>query len=191
MARRPRQRSGRAHSRRRVSFSGQNLELEKIGRYHADIESSLRRYFSWENAVVESRFVGYTRQDVEGELEATLAEVEHNSSMNILASLEATFRIDYLQRSYKRKRGALSTELREVYQRKGEYASLEDEILPAWRRCTPNYSQVLSDLVGAFKYRHWLAHGRYWSPKLGRGFRFDELYLLADGIYYDFTFEVV
>ena len=191
MARRRVQRSGRAHRRRRVSFSKQNLELEEINRHHTDIEESVRSYFSWGNAGAISRFVGYTREEVESELELTLAESERNSAMSILAALEATFRIDYLQRNYRRKRDVLSKELRDVYKTKGEYASLEDEVLPAWRRCKPKYAEEISNLVGAFKYRHWLAHGRYWTPKLGQRYGYHDLYLLADGISYQFPFEVV
>ena len=190
MARSTRQRSGRTRRRRRVSFSGQNLELEEIGRYHADIDNSLRRYFSWENATTEARFVGYTRNDLERELASTLAEVEHNSSMSILASLEATFRVDYLQRNYKRKRDTLSRQLRAVYERKAEHASLEDEILPTWRRCAPRYGQVFSDLAGAFKYRHWLAHGRYWTPIFGGRYAYQELFQLAGEIFDEFSFEL-
>ena len=116
--------------------------------------------------------------------------MEHNFAMNILASLEATFRIDYLQRNYKRKRDLLSRELRAVYQVKGEYASLEDEILTAWRRCVPKYAQAISELVGAFKYRHWLAHGRYWTPRHGRRYAYHELFQLADAIFDELIFEV-
>jgi hypothetical protein len=37
-------------------------------------------------------------------------------------------------------------------------------------------------LKAAFLYRHWLAHGRYWKPKLGRVHDFDSLYLLAQTV---------
>ena len=172
-----------------MRFSGETPELANIGRHHADIDSSLRRYFSWEHAVGEARFVGYSRAELEAELESTLAEVEHTSSMSILASLEATFRVDYLQRNYKRKRDVLSKRLRDVYDRKGERASLEDEILPTWRRCTPDYARAISELAGAFKYRHWLAHGRYWTPRFGRRYAYHELFLLAAELFDELSFE--
>ena len=34
-------------------------------------------------------------------------------------------------------------------------------------------------MITAFKYRHWLAHGRYWEPKLGRIYDYYSLYDLA------------
>lgn len=42
---------------------------------------------------------------------------------------------------------------------------------------------LLGELAGAFRYRHWLAHGRYWQPKLGR--KYD--YLSVFGLAYEFN----
>ena len=157
MARKVTRRSGKSRKQNRISFSGQNLELQTIDQYHKDFESSLRMYFSWENAVTQPRFFGYTMEELEIEFEATLAELEKNSSMSVLAALEAIFRIDYLQRNYNRRRDVLPKSLRAVHATRGERASLEDEIFPVWRSCKPEYARVISELVGAFKYRHWLA----------------------------------
>jgi hypothetical protein len=41
-------------------------------------------------------------------------------------------------------------------------------------------SIIIGDLRGAFRFRHWLAHGRYWTPKLGRRYDFDDVFALAD-----------
>lgn len=43
----------------------------------------------------------------------------------------------------------------------------------------PQYKGFISELITAFKYRHWLAHGRYWEPKLGRIYDYYSLYDLA------------
>jgi len=42
-----------------------------------------------------------------------------------------------------------------------------------------SYSKLINALQGAFKYRHWLAHGRYWVPKYGQKYDFDSVYVLA------------
>jgi hypothetical protein len=41
---------------------------------------------------------------------------------------------------------------------------------------------VLSEYKSAMKYRHWLAHGRYWEPKFSKKYDFDSIYILADSI---------
>jgi len=41
---------------------------------------------------------------------------------------------------------------------------------------------MIGELRGAFKFRHWLAHGSYWPPKLGRRYDFTFVYSLADDV---------
>ena len=118
-----------------------------------------------------------------------LDENERNSSMNILAALEAAFRIDFIQRSQARKRDGLSRVLRRLYTKEGARVSLEDDILPRWKQEYPELRSIVSELIGAFKYRHWLAHGRYWTPRLGRRYDYQEVYALADSIFEVFPFE--
>lgn len=72
--------------------------------------------------------------------------------------------------------------MREIYQMKGSRASLEDDILRLWKEDFPEYKRLISEVITAFKYRHWLAHGRYWEPKLGRIYDYYSLYDLADAV---------
>ena len=133
---------------------------------------------------------GIQKKELEIDLEKTLAEIEKSSSMSVLSALEAIFRIDYLLRNYRRKRDPLSKKLISLYRRRGERASLEDEILPVWREYRPDYDSVISELVDAFKYRHWLAHGRYWIPKLGRDYAYHDLFQIAYGLFNGLDLEV-
>ena len=183
--------SVRSRKRLRFSFSGEHLRLDEIGRHHNDIEVSVRRYFSPENVKLEVRFAGYTPDEVKHELASILDENGRNMSMNVLAALEAAFRIDFIQRGQGRWRDELSRDFRGVYREKGERVSLEDDILPRWRRTYPDLQPAVSKLIGAFKYRHWLAHGRYWTPKLGRKYDYQEIHTLAESIFDIFPFEGV
>ncbi len=173
----------------RVSFSGENLDLSEINQYYEDIAASIRNYFSPINPRYEIRFFGYTPDEIYNEMRTTLEEHERNSAMNILAALEATFRVDFLQRCYKRRKDLLSRALRDVHKQKGIRVSLEDDIFSAWKDNSPVVSSILSDLRGAFKYRHWLAHGRYWEPKLGRKYDYQGIYVLAKLVFDNFPFE--
>lgn len=146
-------------------------------------------YFSLENVRLNVRFSGYAPEEVEQEMVEILDENERRSSMNILAALEAAFRIDFIQRGQRRKRDQLSRMFRHLYMEKGARASLEDDILESWRKVYPDFASIVSDLTGAFKYRHWLAHGRYWTSKLGRRFDYPGVYALADSIFDAFPFE--
>lgn len=162
----------------KVTFSGQHLNLIKIAAHYRDVEEALRGlYFA--SAASNPRFVGYTRGELQDELADRLEEEGQMLAMSVLAAVEAAFRIDYLQRVYERKKDPLSRAFRLLHKRKGTRAGLEDDILEAWRQNTGIPTSLISDLRSAFRFRHWLAHGRYWSPKFGRRFDYFSVHSLA------------
>ncbi len=59
----------------------------------------------------------------------------------------------------------MSREFREIYKEKETRVSLEEEIFEVWKNNTTGSTKLISDLRGAFKFRHWMAQGRYWTPK--------------------------
>ena len=85
---------------RRAGFSGQHRGLPEIAAHHQDLESSLRLYFSAGSPTYPVRFNGYAATKVARELRERLKEVDLTSTLTVLASVEAAFRIDYLQRCY-------------------------------------------------------------------------------------------
>ena len=173
---------------RRITFSGEHLQLAQINRYYSDVEASVRNYFSVRNARLTDRFVGYTPQALAREMASVLEEHARSTSMSILAALEAAFRLDFLLRCYKRRRDPLSRAFREVHLEKGQRVSLMD-IFSLWQLHSNVSPSVIATLERVFKYRHWLAHGRYWTPKIGREYDYDDIYTLAESIYDAFPFE--
>ena len=110
-------------------------------------------------------------------------ELENTTIFMMLSSIEASFRIDYLKRVYKKSKDPLSREFRSIYRKKESKASLERDILALWKIQHPEYKVLISELIGAFKFRHWLAHGRYWTPKIGRKYDYAYVYELSSQIY--------
>lgn len=174
---------------KRVSFSEQNLALDEVDLYYRNVEASIRLYFSLSNPIADEIFDGWSETKIEYELEVISEESKHLVALNLLASVEAAFRVDYLQRCYNRKRDSLSLALRIIHDSKGSHASLEDDIFTAWEENTSSSHAIVSDLKGAFKYRHWLAHGRYWEPKFGRKYDYDSVFTLAQIVFDSFPFE--
>jgi len=99
--------------------------------------------------------------------------------MSLLAAVEAAFRIDYLQRCYQKKKDDVSRQFWDIYKEKDTRASLEDDIFEVWKNATSGSSKLIAELRGAFKFRHWLAHGRYWTPKLGQRYDYLSVYPLV------------
>jgi hypothetical protein len=87
---------------------------------------------------------------VTDKLRERLAEVDLTSSLIVLASVEAAFRIDYLQRCYRRGRDPISRAFRSIYQAKQQRASLEDEIFEAWVDNSSGARSIISELRARF-----------------------------------------
>lgn len=99
----------------RVTFSGQHLPILEMARHHQDVESALNLYFSHDSSQYSIRFAGYTELEVKEELRLRQSENDLSTILALLSALEATFRIDYLQRSYQRKKDKLSKAFRKLY----------------------------------------------------------------------------
>ena len=139
-------------------------------------ENSLRLYFSNKNPNFIENFIGFTDQEIVEEMQIQLSEVEKDASLTILACVEAKFWIDYIIRCEKRYKDVISKKFREIFI---EYrVSLEENILEEWKNLPEVGSSIISEIKGAFKYRQWLAHGRYWTYKSTK-FDFYGLYTLA------------
>ena len=174
--------------RSRVGFSHEHLDIEQIDWHRRDTEAAIDAYFTIGNPSSAQRFIGFAPSEVRTEKEILLDELRRGSSMDVFGALEAAFRIDYLQRCYRRERDDVSRAFRNLYNDKGPAVSLEGDILAAWRQNSNVSRQVIADLTSAFKYRHWLAHGRYWNPRF-RKLDYEEVYTLAEATLNTFPFK--
>src|ERR1017187_7540771 len=144
------------------------LQLDELASYHQDVVASLRLFFDSSAPTFAARFAGKRPDDVLQELGSRLDESDVRSAFVVLTSLEASFRVDFDFRCRRRLKDDLSAHFRTVRKARKEAVRLDEDILEGWRRYTSASSVLIGNLRGAFKFRHWLAHGRYWVPKLGR-----------------------
>lgn len=164
----------------RVSFSGENRSLEKIAFHYLDTNAALLQFFSSESDDLIERYAGEKLENVRKE---SLKELDTTASFSVLSSVEAALRVDYLSRAYARKKDNLSSLMRDIYLERGNSARLDEDLLIAWREKGGVPKALISDLVGAFKYRNWIAHGRYWTPKLGRVYDYYFVYAIAEQLF--------
>ena len=173
----------------RVTLTGNHPTSVDIAEQYDVSVKSMILYYSKVNPGFSTQFRFFTDDEVENEREDRLEETDTALALTLLASIEASFRVDYLRRCYRRRKDSLSRNFRELYKRKRRRVSLEDDLLEAWKRHAPVPSSLVGDIKGAFKYRHWLAHGRYWVQKLGRRYDFSNIYELACTVEKVFPFE--
>jgi len=163
---------------KKLSKSNQNLSIEEISDIFSYRNKSLRLLFSNKNPNFKSDFVGYNKEEINNELKEQLNEVEKDACLNLLASVEAKFRLDYAIRCEERDKDDISRKFREVFAERQYRISFEDGILNQWKDLPEITSSIISYVKGAFKYRHWLAHGRFWTYK-SKKYDFFGLYNLA------------
>ena len=167
--------------RNRLSKSGLQLDFEAVAENFSLRADALYLYYSPSNPRYASIFAGLMPAELFITRQYQLQELEHDACFTLLAAIEAAFRLDYTLRHERRlKRSYLLNQLlRDLYSKYELRVSLKEGILQAWFDAVPECEPLISALRGAFKYRHWLAHGRYWTPKFGRKYDFDGLFTLA------------
>jgi hypothetical protein len=163
-----------------ASLEGQ--DLSDIVEYHYDVEDGLRALFRDFVNTNNVRVIGYSSAEVANFLWERLQETDIRSSLAILAALEAAFRIDYMARAKQKSKDNLSRAFRDLYKTFDVRVSFEDDILSCWSSHHPEFKKSIGDLKGALRFRHWIAHGRYWQPKLARKYDFVYLSVLATTI---------
>jgi hypothetical protein len=157
--------------------------LEGAAQYHYDVVESLIRYFSPDSPDSLARLDAFSGVRLDACPADYVEETSLRSCLAILTWMEAVFQLDYQYRCRKRLKDDLSRAFREISKQKPNYVSLEKNIFDAWCSYASGADPLIGELRSAFKFRNWLAHGRYWTPKLGRNYDFESLYLLADAVY--------
>jgi len=160
----------------RVSFSELEQNLDEVATHHADVEAALFEFFAGNSQALLDRYADVTIDEPRAK---SLHELDLTSSLSVLSSVEAAIRLDYLGRVYGRWRDPLSRAMKDLHREKGNRARLQEELIPLWREQTGVRAEVVTQLSSAIRYRHWLAHGRYWTPKFGRLYDYLTVYLIA------------
>jgi hypothetical protein len=164
---------------KRVTLLQKAGSIPEVAEYHRDAESSLRLYFTPNNPRFIARFAGYVPSKVDEELADRLNETDMRSALAVMTRIEAAFRIDYRLRCRKKRADGISIAFRRLHKTYGERVSLEDKIFEIWRSEQPGTSSLIGELKGAFRFRHWLAHGQHFQPKLRGKYDYQSVYLLA------------
>jgi len=165
------------------------LDLDEIVKYHDDVLSALYAFFRNSSRDFTARYGGHNAEEIQAFLTARLEETDLRSALILLAAVEAAFRIDYQVRCKQKLKDDLSREFRGLYKKYELRVRLEDDILEVWKKYYPGQGALIGELRGAFKFRHWLAHGRYYDPKLGRRYDYQSVFTLADAALHDLEFK--
>ena len=173
----------------RVSLSPDTPDFAEVADFYADTERSIRHYYASPIiGTLDPKFIGYSQQDLNDERDQHLFTLDQTCAFTVLAALEARFRTDFYLRCSQRLKDDLSRHFRNLHRNRGNKISFEEDILEGWKVHCPTVKSVLSQLKAAINYRHWFAHGRYYTPKLGKKYDFFSVYNLAQLIEQNLSF---
>jgi hypothetical protein len=154
--------------------------IVEVAEYHVDVVASLKVFSKTSPSFISTRYFGRPLGDV---LAARIEETDLRSAFFVLTALEAAFRVDYLYRCRKKEKDPVARAFRLIYKDREENVSLDEDIFEIWKdNSSAPGPRLIGELRGAFNFRHYLAHGRYWEPKLGKKYDFNFMYSLADDV---------
>jgi hypothetical protein len=132
---------------------------------------------------VPNSILGMTPKEVTVYFEGMRRELDSVTSLLALAEAEAVLRVDYLTRVQRREKDAVSRIYRELYKEKGASVRLDEDILATWVTQHGECKSVVSEFRAILNLRNWLAHGRYWPPKLGQAYAPQDAFDIADRLF--------
>lgn len=167
-----------------IGHSSAPLALVAIVEHHETMLRALRDHFGGDNLAP-----GTTPSERRADLARHARELDITSAFTTIATMEAWFRVDYLYRVARRPRGALTLRFREIDRAVGPRARFDDHLLVAWVEVGSARKRTIADIRSALRFRHWVAHGRYWTARFGRVYDFDTMLDLARRVEVEFPFK--
>ena len=171
------------------TFSQEEKSIESIWSWYEDQKEALRDFknkiissFKSLNPVIYDKFLTFTLNELNDYFNKSDEELEHLVCFDLISATEALLRLDFHKKVHNKDKSELGRIFRQIYKEKGDKFSLEKDIIEKWKVSIPNEKSKFSNFLGLLKYRHWLAHGRYWPPKFGRKFTPDVTYGIVDNI---------
>ena len=155
--------------------AAERQSLDQIRAWHRDVADALRdRRAAIQRSIrdgatdVPPQFAGMTEADVDQHHDHVRDELDRLTVLNLVASGEASIRVDYARRAGGKGKGPLSVTYRAWHraltdrkQRRPDFdeGGILDELRSA--------GVVDNHLIGRFREclrpRHWVGHGRYWD----------------------------
>jgi hypothetical protein len=172
-----------------MSFFADRPRASQLRQWHLEMRASIddrelkildliAQHLPIPNAVL-----GMTKEEVTVYFEDARRELDAAASLLALAEAEAVLRVDYLSRVQRKAKDPVSRTYRELYKDKEASVRLDEDLLATWVTHHTECKSAVSEFKAALNLRHWLAHGRYWTPKLGRAYAPKDVFEIAERLF--------
>jgi hypothetical protein len=167
----------------RLSRSHQELDFESIANDYNLFKKSLDLFYSKNNHDFQNFFSNYSENEILNEYNLKSSELDKLFVLTLLSAIEAKFKIDYSIRCENRYKDEISQIFREYYRENSYRVNFEEKILKTWKDKSAKSNVFFNEIIQIFKFRHWLAHGRYWILKSNiEKYDFFYIYAIAQSI---------
>lgn len=163
----------------------QLYSLAEIKEYYDCSARAIDYEYSESNPHYEVDFVGRSKKDVETEAGNVKKELSHVCGMCVMAYIESLFRIDCYVRANHKYKGELTGKIIEMLRDKKSIPLIRfEDLLGVWKDAFSDEADLFRDINSCLKFRHWIAHGRYWKldDNIDVHFDFDDVFRLAKRI---------
>ena len=172
-----------------MSFFAERPRASHLRQWHLEMRSAVDDHelkvlhLIAQHLPVPVTVLGMTPEEVIVHFEDMRRELDAAASLLVLAEAEAVLRVDYLSRVQRKGKDAVSRAYREMYKDKEANVRLDQDLLATWVTHHGECKSAVSDFRSVMNLRHWLAHGRYWTPKLGRVYAPQDVFEIADRLF--------
>jgi hypothetical protein len=172
-----------------VSFFTSRPRASQLRQWHIETRTAIDdRELTVLNLIAErlpvpDAVLGMTEEEVADYFEDARRELDTAASLLALAEAEAVLRVDFLSRVQMKAKDPVSRSFRDLYQDKEGKVRLDEDLLGTWTNHYPQCKAAVSEFRAALNLRNWLAHGRYWTPKLGRTYATQDVFGIAERLF--------
>lgn len=117
---------------------------------------------------IPDRYRDESLEELRQQFAAARKHLRYAAMLHLLTTTEALLRLAFETLSKRQTKPAISSRFRRIGRQRGEKIRLEEDILDTWIEVYPETARSIREFKGVVPLRDWLAHGRYWNPKIGR-----------------------
>lgn len=153
--------------------------------YDSSLNAINCEYSSESNSNYYSQFFGLKETEVQARATAVKQELSHLCSLCVMAYIESLFRIDSYIRVKHKYKGDITSKVKTLLVDKKSIPLVRfEDLLAVWAEEYTDDSELFRSIKNSFKFRHWIAHGRYWQldDNIVKHFAFTDMFLLAQEI---------
>jgi len=118
--------------------------------------------------LIPARYRDESADEVRQQLASARKHLRYAAMLHLLTTTEALLRLGFEDLSKRQTKPAISRRFRKIGRERGEKIRLEEDILDTWIEVYPETARSIREFKCVLPLRDWLAHGRYWNPKIGR-----------------------